>query len=600
MTTPNDPPAPTLAAAAAMGSWPTQWAQVPDSWRCPVYEIYSAPFDQVFLRNQFYLRANRAGAAHDFTPEAPARFAHEIAWWIWICWNQQLRKIEPSLLAWLVRTLPTAIEEHSTRTGRAPASIAELDPTTLVRQSVLTFQRRNLRLPSAGSRRNIRHLIEHLHLWISVRCTDTPWWEDDIWDLRADPRIPRRDHEPRHDATVRLRDTEPVWLREGLRFWLRSALTYELLVWSSAADRAHNLGSQLGRYTREHGYLEDPLITTDPDALRTVFLDYLEYLRSPAAATQSEHLTPDTVSTLQAQTQAFYSFMHDNAADAADATANRRWRDITLTHTALWSPLHAPKHRRRERELTWYATADLQRMLAYLDVLAAPTGHKVVLTRHDGTITIAAGLGDPQAARIWLLQALTGRRASEILMLDHDPLQAIPGQDRPPSTDPDAFVARLRYQQTKVDNVIPTILVEQAIVDIITEQQTWLKTKYPELQPRYLFLGVKNQHLGQQPRSYTTYRSVLATLDSCHDLTDSAGRPLRFTQTHRLRHTRATELLNDGVPFHVVQRYLGHKSPEMTARYANPRELHQMGALPQVTWPVGKGNDPTRSGRHAA
>jgi hypothetical protein len=26
---------------------------------------------------------------------------------------------------------------------------------------------------------------------------------------------------------------------------------------------------------------------------------------------------------------------------------------------------------------------------------------------------------------------------------------------------------------------------------------------------------------------------------------------------------------NDGVPIHVVQRYLGHKSPEMTLRYAN-------------------------------
>jgi integrase len=57
---------------------------------------------------------------------------------------------------------------------------------------------------------------------------------------------------------------------------------------------------------------------------------------------------------------------------------------------------------------------------------------------------------------------------------------------------------------------------------------------------------------------------------------------LRFSQTHRLRHTRATELLNDGVPIHVVQRYLGHKSPEMTMRYANPRELHQMGAFLQV------------------
>ena len=153
-------------------------------------------------------------------------------------------------------------------------------------------------------------------------------------------------------------------------------------------------------------------------------------------------------------------------------------------------------------------------------------------------------------------------------MLDHDPLQAIPGQERPTDADPDTFVARLRYQQTKVDDVIPTILVEQAIVDIITEQQSWLKATYPDLAPRYLFLGVKNQHRGQQPRSYNTYRTSLAKLDDCHDLTDSAGRRLRFTQTHRLRHTRATELLNDGVPFHVVQRYLGHNSPEMTARYA--------------------------------
>jgi integrase len=213
----------------------------------------------------------------------------------------------------------------------------------------------------------------------------------------------------------------------------------------------------------------------------------------------------------------------------------------------LWSPLHAPKQRRRERELTWYATADLQRMLTYLDVLAAPAGHKVVLHRPDGTITIAAGLGDPQAARIWLLQALTGRRASEILMLDHDPLQAIPGQDRPADGDTDTFVARLRYQQTKVDGIIPTILVERAIVDIITEQQAWLKATYPDLAPRYLFLGVKNQHRGQQPRSYNTYRTSPAKLDSCHDLTDSAGRPLRFTQTHRLRHTRATELHLRGI-----------------------------------------------------
>lgn len=573
MTTPTDPPPPpdTAQSPAVVGSWQAQWARVPVPWRRPVYPIATAPFQEVFLRNQFYLRANRAGTSHDFTPAAPPRFGHEIAWWVWWCWDRQLRKIEPSLLAWLVRTLPAAITEHTVRTGHAPASIAALDPTELIRQAALSFQRRNNRLPSAGSRRNISHLIEHLHLNVSVSCTDAPWWTHDIWDLRADPRIPQRPHEPCHDQSVRLRGITPDWLREGLRFWLRSALTYDLLTWSSVVDRARNLGSHLGRFATSTGHLHDPLLSTDPDQLRTVFLDYLDYLRSPQAATHSERLTPDTVASLQAQTQTFYTFMHDHAAEAATATT-ARWREITLTHTALWAPIHAPKHRRRTRDLTWHSTADLQRMLAYLDVLAADPKHKVVLTEPNGDLSVLAGLGDPQAARIWLLQALTGRRASEILMLDYNPLEAIPGQHHQPDTDHDpdngAFVARLRYQQTKVDGIVPTILVEQAIVDIIGDQQRWLATKYPELQPKYLFLGLKNQHRGQRPRPYTTYRAMLDKLDKCHTLTDSAGRPLRFTQTHRLRHTRATELLNDGVPFHVVQRYLGHKSPEMTARYA--------------------------------
>ena len=45
---------------------------------------------------------------------------------------------------------------------------------------------------------------------------------------------------------------------------------------------------------------------------------------------------------------------------------------------------------------------------------------------------------------------------------------------------------------------------------------------------------------------------------------------------HRFRHTRGTDLINAGVPVHVVQRYLGHLSPEMTMRYAHTlRETHE-------------------------
>lgn len=37
-------------------------------------------------------------------------------------------------------------------------------------------------------------------------------------------RIPQREHEPCHDQTVRRRGVEAVWLREGLRFGLSTAV----------------------------------------------------------------------------------------------------------------------------------------------------------------------------------------------------------------------------------------------------------------------------------------------------------------------------------------------------------------------------------------
>ncbi|GAB3855095.1 hypothetical protein GCM10028801_10260 [Nocardioides maradonensis] len=52
------------------------------------------------------------------------------------------------------------------------------------------------------------------------------------------------------------------------------------------------------------------------------------------------------------------------------------------------------------------------------------------------------------------------------------------------------------------------------------------------------------------------------------DLRDSLGGPVHITRTHQFRHTKATSLLNAGVPLHVVQRYFGHLSPAMTLRYA--------------------------------
>lgn len=570
--TPTNPPegtAGTAGACAARNSWELQWAKVPAAWRTPVYRIEIAPASEVFVQNRYYTKTTPGVDGFDFTPHGPTRFAQELAWWVYTCWNEGLRRVDPAKISWYTQAAEAAATEYRHRNGRAAHSLTDLRVHDIMRHASMMFEQRRHRLPSPSYRRNLEWTATHLHTLLAVRCTDAPWWSYDTWDLRIDPRIPQREHEPHHEKVLKLGAIEPTWLREGLRFWMRTAITHQLFTWTTAVARCQNIGRYFGRFCQQAGHTHDPLIATDPAALRTAFLKFLEFLRSPDASTRTGALSDYLVAEIQSEVQSFYTFMHDHRHDAVTATNTAGWEHIEIGHTRLWSPTYRPRRARRTRELTWYSTADLQRMLTYLDVLAADPAQRVTITHPDESISVIAGLGDPQAARAWLLQAMTGRRASEILMLDHKPLTAIPGMDRPATADPSgAFVARLRYQQTKVDGVDPTILVEQPVVDVICEQQRWLATQYPGITSKYLFVGMVHQHQGQRPRPYTSYLNALKKLDTIHNLVDSQSNPLRFSQTHRLRHTRATELLNDGVPFHVVQRYLGHKSPEMTARYA--------------------------------
>lgn len=496
-----DPPADTPGHAPAAGSaWEQQWTKVPAVWRQPVYRIDTAPFSEVFVQNRYYVTPTPGCDGYDFTPAGPPQFARELAWWVYTCWREGLRRIDPAKIVWFTQALPAAAAEYRRRHGRPPASLLDIGVPDIVRHATVIFEARRHRLPTPSYRRNLEWTVEHLHTLLAARTAAAPWWGYDVWDLRIDPRIPQREHEPHHERVLKLAGIEPRWLREGLRFWMRTAITHQLFTWTTAVSRCQTLGRHLGRFCQHNNYRDDPLIATDPDRLREVFMDFLAYLRSPEATTKSGTLGDYLVAEIQYQVQTFYTFMHDHSVEAAAATGDKRWKEIGISHTRLWAPAYLPRKTRRPRELTWYSTADLQRMLAYLAVLGADTEERVVLTHPDGQISVMAGLGDPQAARAWLLQAMTGRRASEILMLDHDPLQAIPGASAPSGPDTGIFVARLRYQQTKVAGVDPTILVEQQIVDVIHEQQRWLARHYPGMKPKYLFVGMVHQHQGQRAR----------------------------------------------------------------------------------------------------
>jgi site-specific recombinase XerD len=60
----------------------------------------------------------------------------------------------------------------------------------------------------------------------------------------------------------------------------------------------------------------------------------------------------------------------------------------------------------------------------------------------------------------------------------------------------------------------------------------------------------------------------------------AAGLP--HIHPHQLRHTLATQAINRGMSLEAIAAMLGHRSLDMTLRYANPRELHQAGEKLQV------------------
>lgn len=66
-----------------------------------------------------------------------------------------------------------------------------------------------------------------------------------------------------------------------------------------------------------------------------------------------------------------------------------------------------------------------------------------------------------------------------------------------------------------------------------------------------------------------TLRGYLKGLAEEKNIVDDLGKIFPLSNCHRFRHTHGTDLINNGVPQHIVQKRLGHVSSEMTAVYAH-------------------------------
>lgn len=148
----------------------------------------------------------------------------------------------------------------------------------------------------------------------------------------------------------------------------------------------------------------------------------------------------------------------------------------------------------------------------------------------------------------------TGLRANDACMLAFNPV-----------IDDSVGWPCLRFHNAKMaaEQLVP---LSACAAEAIRDQQDHVRQQWPA-GAACLFPAPFGNPDGNRPFTYATLRIRLARWQELIDVRDEAGRPYRAT-AHQFRHTLGTRLINSGVPQHVVQRLLGHATPQMTARYA--------------------------------
>lgn len=526
------------------------WEAVPPGMRLTYFSAAAVP--EEFRGGLAHQRRRITGVDLSGLP-APMR--QELAWCVFRI-IEQGGKLDVTHMRALVRRLGEVISDLG---AGAPVSLTGLALRDWQQQIALAVQRRTGALPALGSVRDIRQQLTRCWRFLSVAYDTRPWWLREIWDPACDPRVPQRAHEPRGRQACYFDRITIGWLRRGLQWHCKVGLETGALSWGTVQLRADTI-TAFDTFVAGRS-VPGPWLAGEPAQLRALMLDFLGHVRSlrvqrPGPA-HGQPLSQSRVATLLTSVEQFYAFMHDHRDTAAVALAEPGWLQLGPQHAMFFRRGEKPRRNRHRGHGRDVIDGDaFTQIMAGAGLLGVPAAE--------------GGLGDEQAMRILMLLARTGRRVSEICLLDRDPLLPL---DQPAGTAGVAggFTARLRYQQTKIEGAPDTILVDQEIVTIIRAQQEWasrFRACLAAPEPKYLFLAARKNRNGDRPYSDGRLRDLLGELARRIDVRDAAGALVDFQRTHRFRHTRATSLLNAGVPLHVVQRYLGHLSPEMTMIYA--------------------------------
>jgi integrase/recombinase XerD len=195
-------------------------------------------------------------------------------------------------------------------------------------------------------------------------------------------------------------------------------------------------------------------------------------------------------------------------------------------------------------------------------------------------------------ARMVIVVREVGMRISELCALKFDCLR----QD----AQGEWWIEYKRFK-SKDEHSVP---IRAEVAGIIQTQQAYIREHLGE-EFNYLFCSTKNLNYfekfgrtaNQLPLNYFEpvpqiirqgiLRGYLHLLANLKQIKGEDGRVFPLSQIHQFRHTKGTELINNGVGIEYVRRYLGHNSFAMTLRYAH---IHDRTLKEQVkeSWSEGK------------
>jgi integrase/recombinase XerD len=167
----------------------------------------------------------------------------------------------------------------------------------------------------------------------------------------------------------------------------------------------------------------------------------------------------------------------------------------------------------------------------------------------------------PQLFRLALtLLRETGMRAGEVLALNLDDVVLEPGRE----------ALHVRDPKNRSERVV--VLGPTATPKSLRGLRAQLRERKGEPAHAPLFRSNRGTRL-----SYDALHYQWAQACASAGLADHAGKP-HYT-LHQLRHTRATELVEQGQRLEIVQRVLGHRDPRSTQGYAEFAEAQVRAAL---------------------